>query len=84
MKAQLKAHPGYLESWHGNASHVGIVTRVYDNDFSFVHGNIRMKRNKFGVVLNQSTDEKDGKTFADWVVGFGRPHYDYQKVLQNP
>ena len=77
-KSQLAAHPGYLENWHGNANHVGIVTSVTDHDFTFVHGNIRMKHNKFGVAVNQSTDAKDGKTYADWVVAFARPHYDYQ------
>lgn len=82
LKSQLKAHPGYLKSWHGNASHVGIVTSVHGDDFTFVHGNIRMKHNMFGVVLNQSTDERDGKTYADWVVGFGRPNYEYKKVDQ--
>ena len=77
VKSQLIAHPGYLEHWHGNASHVGLVTVVWKDGFSFVHGNIRQPRNRFGVVLNLSTDEKESATYADWVVAFARPHYDY-------
>ena len=73
--AQEHAHPGYHEKWHGNASHVGIVTGVQDEAFTFVHGNIRMKKNRFGVVCSLSTDEKEGKTYADWVVAFARPFY---------
>ncbi len=79
QKAQLKAHAGYLEHWHGNASHVGIVTSVQDDNFTFVHGNIRRKGNLFGVVLNQSMDEMEGGTYADWVIAFGRPYYDYSE-----
>lgn len=73
--SQQTAHPGYLESWHGNASHVGLVTAVWPGGFSFVHGNIRQPRNRFGVVLSLSTDEKETATYADWVVAFARPHY---------
>ena len=76
VAAQERAHPGYREHWHGNASHVGIVTTVQDDVFTFVHGNVRLKGNRFGVVSNQSTDAKEGKTYADWVVAFARPHYD--------
>ena len=78
QKAQLKAHPGYLEQWHGNASHVGLVTAVEGDDFQFVHGNIPMPHRLYGVVLNSSTDEKEGSTYADWVVAFARPAYDAQ------
>ena len=76
VKSQLTAHPGYLENWHGNASHVGLVTGVWKGGFSFVHGNIRQPHNRFGVILSLSTDEKESATYADWVVAFARPHYD--------
>lgn len=76
QKSQRIAHPGYEGQWHGNASHVGLVTAVNGQVFSFVHGNVRMKHNLFGVVLNQSTDQREGKTYADWVIAFARPHYD--------
>ncbi|HNW85375.1 MAG TPA: hypothetical protein PLP25_02050 [Candidatus Limiplasma sp.] len=76
-KSQRLSHPGYEQSWHGNASHVGIVTEVRADGFSFVHGNVRMKHNTFGVALSQSTDEKEEKTYGDWVVAFARPHYGY-------
>ena len=74
--SQLISHPGYPENWHGNASHVGLVTGVWSGGFSFVHGNIRQPHNLFGVALNLSTDEKESATYADWVVAFARPHYD--------
>ena len=77
-KGQLKAHEGYQSQWHGNANHVGLVTAVDGDGFTFVHGNVRMPHNQFGVALNRSSDEKEGKTYADWVVAFARPLYDYQ------
>jgi len=80
VKAQLAAHPGYTQHWHGNASHVGLVTSVQDDHFTFVHGNIRMKHNTFGVALNLSTDKKEDQTYADWVIAFARPHYDYAEI----
>lgn len=76
-QGQILAHPDYFEKWHGNACHVGIITAVDDGEYTFVHGNVRLDNNKLGVALNRSTDEKDGMTYADWVVAFGRPHYDY-------
>ncbi len=78
-ESQLKAHIGYKQSWHGNASHVGLIVEVWEGGFSFVHGNIRQPHNLFGVALNLSTDEKEGATYADHVVAFARPNYGYQQ-----
>ena len=79
VKSQEDAHPGYQSNWHGNANHVGLVTEVDGSSFSFVHGNVYIKHNLYGVALNKSTDEKYGKTFGDWVVAFAHPDYDYQE-----
>lgn len=76
IQAQTAAHPGYQTQWHGNASHVGIVTSVSGDAFSFVHGNVPMGKGTHGVALNKSSDEKEGKTYADWVVAFVHPWYE--------
>lgn len=73
---QEKLHQGYRTDWHGNANHVGLVTAVYGDTFEFVQGNVRLENGRLGVALNRSTDEKEGGTYADWVIAFGRPHYD--------
>lgn len=78
-KSQSTAHSGYKQSWHGNASHVGLVVKVWADGFSFVHGNIRQKHNQFGVSLNLSTDKKEDVTYADCVIDFARPYYGYQQ-----
>ena len=72
---QRKRHPGYEDEWHGNASHVGIVTDVAADGFTFVHGNTRVGKVVHGVAKNESSDERDGKRYRDWVVAFGRPRY---------
>lgn len=32
---------------------------------------------RIDIQGNSSTDEKEGRTYGDWVAAFGRPHYDY-------
>ena len=84
IRAQTTAHPGYQMQWHGNASHVGIVTAVNGDTFSFVHGNVPMGKGAHGVAINQSNDEKEGKTYVDWVVAFMHPLYDTPLAENTP